>query len=252
MRKRGLSRNYFVWPSEFDALLHQTGTPTRAAARILGRTVRTVSDWRMGNRPVPRWAFLLLQFIVWDRRDQWEPQTPFDAHRFGTDWRHRFVPKPINEPEFGPWTRAAQGLVSLETKQTFETSDFVAQPTEEKTSARSEPSSFTQARPPPPQTTGIRCSSATNWAGVWGRPSAPMQALQGCGKRDQRWVEMTRLRTRLGVLKSAQPRAQSPALACPRSRPASVIYRPDGVTARLDVRSTARLGVFREVSSCPC
>lgn len=61
-RRYWLTRNNFVFPSEFDALLYSTGTTTIRAAKLLNRTRRTIHDWRTGNRPVPRWAFQLVYY----------------------------------------------------------------------------------------------------------------------------------------------------------------------------------------------
>jgi len=71
MSKRLRCGNYFVFPSEFDSLLWRSGTTTQRAAKILGRTTRTIRDWRAGNRPVPRWAFRLVQLLQLQSYDQW-------------------------------------------------------------------------------------------------------------------------------------------------------------------------------------
>jgi hypothetical protein len=67
----GRSRNNFVWPSEFDELLYRGGLKTPQAAILLGRTRRTIGDWRAGNRPVPRWAFRLVQLTLLERYEAW-------------------------------------------------------------------------------------------------------------------------------------------------------------------------------------
>jgi len=85
MRKpRSLSRNSFVFPSEFDWLLYQTGTTNARAARLLCRHVRSIEDWRAGRRPVPRWAFELVRL--------WSMELPQvvrvkHAHHAWIDWR---------------------------------------------------------------------------------------------------------------------------------------------------------------------
>jgi hypothetical protein len=71
MSKRVRSRNYFVYPIAFDTLLWRSGMRTDQTAKLLGRTTRTIQDWRAGNRPVPRWAFQLVQLMLAERYDQW-------------------------------------------------------------------------------------------------------------------------------------------------------------------------------------
>lgn len=65
-RRKYLTRENFVFPSAFDALLYETGTTTIRAAKLLNRTRRTVHDWRTGHRPVPRWAFQLVYYAALD------------------------------------------------------------------------------------------------------------------------------------------------------------------------------------------
>lgn len=65
-RRKYLSRENFVFPSEFDGLLYSTGTTTARAAKLLNRTRRTVHDWRTGRRPVPKWAFQLVYYASLD------------------------------------------------------------------------------------------------------------------------------------------------------------------------------------------
>jgi len=91
MGKRFRSGKNFVYPSEFDALLWQTGTSTRRVAGWLGRTGRTVHDWREGRRPVLRWAFELVKFIAWDRLDVWGVDRHFSVHLVAVDLRPWFM-----------------------------------------------------------------------------------------------------------------------------------------------------------------
>lgn len=79
--KRVRSRNFYAWSSELDHLLWSSGTPTARAAKYLGRTARTVHDWRNGKRPVPRWALRLLQFLLYDRYEQWRVDLFLARHR---------------------------------------------------------------------------------------------------------------------------------------------------------------------------
>ena len=65
-RRRGLTRNSFVFPSAFDLLCWRTGTNNKRAAKLLCRTERTVADWRAGHRPVPRWAFDLVYYASFE------------------------------------------------------------------------------------------------------------------------------------------------------------------------------------------
>lgn len=71
MRNRPLSGKNFVFPAAFDELLWRGGIRTPEAARLLNRTQRTVRDWRSGARPVPRWAFRLVELTLLDRWEAW-------------------------------------------------------------------------------------------------------------------------------------------------------------------------------------
>lgn len=95
-RRKYLTRENFVFPSEFDWLLYSTGTTTIRAAKLLNRTRRTVHDWRTGRRPVPRWAFQLVYYASLD-------VAPLQLERIA--WRRwidlrRYFRAPANEPRF--------------------------------------------------------------------------------------------------------------------------------------------------------
>lgn len=95
-RRKYLTRENFVFPSEFDWLLYSTGTTTIRAAKLLNRTRRTVHDWRTGRRPVPRWAFELVYYVSLD-------VAPLQLERIA--WRRwvdlrRYFGAPANEPRF--------------------------------------------------------------------------------------------------------------------------------------------------------
>lgn len=95
-RRRARSGNNFVFPSEFDWLLFSTGTTTRRAAKLLGRTTRTVRDWRSGRRPVPRWAFQLVYYAALD-----VPELQLERARFrGWVDLRRWFPEPANADQF--------------------------------------------------------------------------------------------------------------------------------------------------------
>lgn len=71
MAERRFSGKNFVFPQAFDELLWRGGIRTAEAARLLNRTERTVRDWRAGHRPVPRWAFRLVELTLLDRWEAW-------------------------------------------------------------------------------------------------------------------------------------------------------------------------------------
>jgi len=106
-RRRALSGKNHVFPSEFDWLLYSTGTTTTRAALLLNRTRRTVHDWRIGRRPVPRWAFQLVYYAALDL-----PELVLDRCRYRPwiDLRRHFG-EPANDPLFlqasGPVAGAA-------------------------------------------------------------------------------------------------------------------------------------------------
>lgn len=98
MSRRPRSGKNFVWPSELDHMLWRTGTRTAAAARIVGRTERTVRDWRSGRRPVPRWAFELLRFVIWERVDTFRVHAAVWARPTDIDLRPCFAQPSANDP----------------------------------------------------------------------------------------------------------------------------------------------------------
>jgi hypothetical protein len=104
---RRLSRKNFVFPSEFDHLLHVSGTTSRGAAKLLHRHLRTIEDWRHGKRPVPLWAFRLVYLEMYVHRDD-----RLDSVRYRTwhDFREFFAP-PVNESPFVAAMRPVMGSV---------------------------------------------------------------------------------------------------------------------------------------------
>lgn len=110
--KRFLSRNYFVHPAEFDALLDSIGIGTKAASRILCRTVRTVTDWRSGKRPVPRWAFELLRLRELERYEAWRVALHFSTYHDRADVRRRYGLRVANDASAAEGSRLAGGAAA--------------------------------------------------------------------------------------------------------------------------------------------
>lgn len=108
-RRRALTGNNFVFPSEFDWLLFSTGTTTKRAARMLGRTARTIHDWRTGRRPVPRWAFQLVYYASLDL-----PELVLEKVRYRpfVDLR-RYFPEPANAERFLQAPEVAQAVTGV-------------------------------------------------------------------------------------------------------------------------------------------
>lgn len=102
-RRQRYTRKNFVYPSAFDHLLSMTGTPTWRAAAMLGRTTRTVTDWRNGRRPVPRWAFELIEFQVWQRVDTFRAHAAVWARPNDIDLRPCFGERSANDPPSLLW-----------------------------------------------------------------------------------------------------------------------------------------------------
>ncbi len=97
MPRRGpLSGKDFAFPSAFDSLLWRTGTSTKRAAELLRRDVRTVRDWRKGNRRVPIWAFQVVYFTCLDVDEYWLLRI---RYRSWVDLRPYFG-APVNEARF--------------------------------------------------------------------------------------------------------------------------------------------------------
>jgi len=98
---RPLSGKNFVWPQSFDELLWRGGVRDREAAQLLNRTQRTIRDWRTGHRPVPRWAFRLVELTLLDRWDAWGEPPIMWMQPARLDLRF-YLPDPASNDEAAP------------------------------------------------------------------------------------------------------------------------------------------------------
>jgi DNA-binding transcriptional regulator YiaG len=54
------SKNKYCFASEFAAARLEAGFSLAGAAKICGRSVRSITDWEAGRQPVPAWALRLI------------------------------------------------------------------------------------------------------------------------------------------------------------------------------------------------
>ena len=114
-RVKYLTRNNFVFASEFDQVIWANSFPVASVAKWCCRDVRTIWDWRSGARPCPRWAFDLVLYRALDLAPGWRLRLYYPAWvdlRWGWFGGDRFVA--ANDVAVSAYDQMEAGKLSCE------------------------------------------------------------------------------------------------------------------------------------------